>query len=156
MRNIPKKNYYILAVLLIATIIVTIVLSNLYLNKDKQISDFYKHSNKITMDDFDQYMLENSDVLIYISDKYNLKNENVEKKLKNKIEKLNLKQNLIYVEKSEINQKFLNKIKNDYKINIDLKKVPILIVIVDNKVITNEVITENIDFDNIIKSGDFE
>lgn len=156
MREVPKKNYYILLVLLIVTILVTLILSNLYINKDKPISDFYKYSNKITVDDFDQYMLENSDVIIYISDKYNLKNETIEKKLKNKIEKLNLKQNLIYIEKSEINKQFLNKFEKNYKIDINLKKAPLIIVVVDDKVIRNEMITENIDLDSVIKSEDFK
>ena len=54
MKEIPKKNYYILVVLLVVTVGLTLLLSNLYVNKEKMVSNFYEYSNKITSEEFDE------------------------------------------------------------------------------------------------------
>lgn len=156
MRQIPKKNYYILAVLLILTVLLTLFLSNLYLTKDMLTSNFYEYSNKLTKESFDQFMIENSDVIIYISDKYDLTNETFEKDFMKKIDELNLKHNLIYIDKSELDKKFLNKLKSEYKINIDIKKIPTLVVLIDNKVVKNIYINKDSNVDTLIEYEDFE
>jgi len=156
MKEIPKKNYYILVVLLAVTASLTLWLSNIYINKEKLTSDFYQYSNKITPDEFDEYIIENSEAIIYISDKFDLTKGNFEKKLKNKIEELNLKQNLIYINKGDIDKKFLNKLKKDYEINIDMKKMPIIIVIIDGKVVNNLSVNANSNVDTLIRYEVFQ
>lgn len=151
MREIPRKNYYILALLLIVTVIVTLALSNLYLNKEKEVSQFFEYSNKITRKEFDEFMSENSDVLIYVSDKYDLTNKKLESKIEDKLNDMNLKQKLIYIDKSEINKDFSKKLKKEYKIDIDLNKLPILIVIVDNSVMKNVSLSNSTDIDSLIE-----
>ena len=121
MREIPKKNYEILAVLLAVTVLLTLFLSNLYLNKERLTSKFYEYSNKITPESFDEFMTENEDIIIYIGDKYDLTLELVEKEFQNKIDELNLKHNLIYIDKSYVDKEFIKKLKS-YDINIDLEK----------------------------------
>ena len=135
MRQIPKKNYYILVVLLAVTILLTLSLSYVYRNKEKLVSNFYEYSNKIKPQEFDEYMTENSDFIIYITDNYDITYEEFENNFKDKIERLNLKNNLIYMDKNDINKEFLNKLKKEYNINIELKDKPIVIVVIDNKVI---------------------
>ena len=93
MRKIPQKNYYILIILLFVTIILTLSLSSIYKKKDSFVSSFYEYANKINSFDFDEYIIENSDLIIYISDKYSLSNESFETKFANKLDKLNLKSN---------------------------------------------------------------
>ena len=156
MREIPKKNYYILVVLLLATVLLTISLSNLYSNKEKLTSDFYNYANVITPEDFDEFMTENSDVIIYISDKYDLSHNTFEKKFETKIEELNLKHNLIYIDKENIDSEFLNKLKKMYQINLDLEKLPVAIVVVDKKVVRNVSVTSNSNVDTIIEYEVFE
>ena len=156
MREIPKKNYFILLVLLIITVLLTLFLSKVYINKSQLVSNFYKYSNVITKEEFDQFMTENSDVIIYISDKHDLTHSNFEDKFKTKIDELNLKHNLIYLDKNEIDKNFLKKIKEKYNINIDLKNTPIIVVIVDNKVVKNILVTENLNIDTMIEYGEFE
>ena len=107
MKEIPKKNYYILAVLLGVTAILTLSLSSVYKNRDKLLSNFYNYSNKITSEEFDEFLLERSDLIIYISDKYDVTNEYFERRLEKKIDELNLKDNLVYIDKGELNKKFL-------------------------------------------------
>lgn len=156
MREIPKKNYYILVVLLAVTVLLTLSLSNLYLNKEKLTSDFYNYANVITPEDFDEFMTENSEVIIYISDKYDLSHNTFEKKFEAKIDELNLKHNLIYIDKEDISSDFLNKLKKTYEINLDLEKLPVIVVAVDKKVVRNLSITANSDVDTLIDYEVFE
>jgi len=156
MKEIPKKNYYVLVVLLAVTVLLTLLLSNVYLSREKLVSNFYEYSNKITPEDFDEFMTENSDAIIYISDKYDLTHETFEKNFENKVEELNLKHNLIYIDKNDINDEFLNKLKKTYGVNIDLEKTPIIVVVIDEEVIKNISITPNSNADVLIEYEAFE
>ena len=156
MKEIPKKNYYILIVLITVTLLLTLMLSNLYLNKEKLVSSFYEYSNKITPKEFDQFVTENSDVIIYISDKYDLTNESFESKLEKKLDSLNLKQNFVFIDKNDINKKFINKLEKLYGINIDINKTPIVIVVVDEQIIKNVSVMTDSDVDSLIDAEVFE
>ncbi|MBR6690216.1 MAG: hypothetical protein IKL65_02675 [Bacilli bacterium] len=156
MREIPKKNYFILAVLLAVTVLLTLLLSNIYVNKDKLVSSFYEYSNIITPEEFDEFMTENSDIIIYINDRYDLTHETFEKKFKNKVDELNLKHNLIYIDKNDIDKEFLNKLKKIYEINIDLEKTPIVVVVIDKEVIKNVSIENDSNIDTLIEYEAFE
>ena len=156
MREIPKKNYYILVILLVITSLLTLVLSNLYLNSKKIVSSFYEYSNKITPKEFDQFMTENSDVIIYISDKYDLTNEKIEGKLESKLDNLNLKHNFVFIDSNDINKKFIKKLKKIYEINIDTSKTPIIIVIIDKQIVKNVSITTDSNIDTLIDFEAFE
>lgn len=156
MKEIPKKNYYILVVLLTVTAVLTLTLSNLYLNREKLVSNFYEYANKITPKEFAEYVSENSDLIIYISDKYDLTNETFEKSFEKKLNDKNLKEKLIYLDKNKIDKKFLSKLKDTYNINITLSDTPIIIIIVDGKIIKNISITNNSNVDTIIDYEEFE
>ena len=156
MKKIPNKNYYILILLLAVTAVLTLSLSNVYLNREKLVSSFYEYSNKITPEEFDAYMIENTDVIIYISDKYDLSHQKFENDFKEKLNHLNLKHNLIYINKSDINKKFIKKLKTIYGIDVNLKKLPTIIVVIDKKVIKNVSINSNSNVDTLIEYGEFE
>ena len=156
MREIQKKNYYVLVVLLATTVLLTLYLSNLYLNKEKLTSDFYNYASVITPEDFDEFMTENSDVIIYLSDKYDLSHYTFEKNFEAKINELNLKHNLIYIDKEDITDEFLNKLKETYQINLDLEKLPVIVVVVDKKVVRNISVSTDSNVDTIIEYEVFE
>lgn len=156
MKYIQKKNYYVLVVLLAVTILLTLSLASIYKNREKFTSSFYEYSNKITPGEFDEYMLENSNIIVYISDKYDLTNENFEKKFSKKLDQLNLKGNLIYIDEKDIDKQFLKKLKKTYDINIDLEKLPTVVVIIDNEVVKNVTIDSDSDVDTIIEYEAFK
>ena len=156
MKQIPKKNYFILIGLIFVTVFITLSLVNIYKNKDKLTSSIYNYSNKITNEEFDEYMVESSDLIIYIADKYDLTNDSFEKSFMNKIDEINLKEKLIYIDKSQLSKEFLNKLKNNYGINIDIKKLPIIAVIVDRNFIKSVYVNENQDAERIIQYEVFE
>ena len=156
MREIPKKNYMILAVLILVTVLITLVLSNIYLNREKLVSNFYNNNNTIRTNDFDEYLMEYSDLIIYISDKYDLSHESFEKKFEKKLIDLNLKNNLVYIDKNELDTKFLKKLKEEYDLSIDLKKTPLIVVIIDKKVIKSTIVTNESNVDTIINYEAFQ
>jgi len=156
MRKIPSKNYIILAVLIVVTVLVTLFLSNLYISRNKLTSSFYQYSNKIAVDDFTQYTVENPDSIIYISDKYDLTHETFEQKLRKKIDNLNLKGKLVFIDKSEINKKFINNLKKNYKINIDTQKTPIILVMIDKNIMKSIYIDEHTNVESFIDYTVFE
>ncbi len=151
-----NKNYFSLVVLLAFTVVLTLFISNLYLSRNKLVSEFYEYSNKITTEEFNSYMTENSDAIIYISDKYDLTNAKFEEKFRDKIDNLNIKNKMVYIEKSEIDKQFIDNLEKKYKNNIEISDYPIVLVIVDNKIIKSVNVNNETDVDNFINYEVFE
>lgn len=156
MRTIPRKNYYIVLLLVVFTVLLTLFLSNLYKNRDNYYSSIYNYSNRITFDELDEYLLEMSDIIIYISDKNDDSNTKFEEKFINKISSLNLKDKLIYIDKEELNKKNIEKLNKEYKIKLNIENLPVIISIVDRKVTKIENISNDSDVNKILNYEDFE
>ena len=120
-----KKNYIILIVLLLSTVLITLLFSRMYLNRSKEVSVFYEESNKITAKELEETSLE-------------------EKNLLNK---------LVYV---DTNKSLIKKFKDLYKLNIKIDKYPIIVFVVDKKVIKTIYINDNQDIDSYIDYGVYE
>ena len=142
-----KKNYIILIILILCTILLTLLFSKIYLNRTKEYSKFYSESSKITDKEIEQMSLEEPDVIYYISDKYNLNNADFESKLKSKLEGKNLLNKLVYI---DTKKSLINKFKTIYKLKININDCPILVFVVDKKVIKTIYVNENHDIDNYI------
>lgn len=156
MKEISKKNYILLALLVLITIVITLLCAKLYNKNNNVVSKFYEYSNKITIDDFEVYIIENRDAILYISDKNDLSNETFEEKLASKIDTLNLKDKIIFINKNEINSKFIKMLEKKYKTSIELDKYPIIISFIDNEIKNVSYINENSDVDLIIDYDEFE
>lgn len=148
-----KKNYIILGVLLLCTVLLTLLFSKIYSNKTKEISTFYTVSNKITSKEIEQVSIEDPDIIYYISDKYDLENADFEQKLKTKLEGKNLLNKLIYV---DTKKSLIKKFKDTYKLNIEIDKYPIIVFVVDKKVLKTIYVKDNQDIDNYIDYGVYE
>ncbi len=151
-----NKNYIYLVILIVLTLFLTLLMSHIYLSKNKLVSEFYEYSNKITVNEFDSYITENSETLIYISDKFDLTNEKFEERFKNKIESLNIKGNVVYIDKNEINDEFINSLHDKYNINIDESKFPLVLIIVEGKITKNIYVNNDTDVDNFINYEVFQ
>ena len=151
-----KKNYIYLLILVTCTIVLTLFLSSLYKNKVSETSYFYEKLNKITATEFEEYIIENPDTIIYIADKNNLKYNKFEKKLFNNFEKLGLLENVIYLEKKEITKTLKQIFKEKHSYEYNEKELPIIIVVVDGNLIQRSVVGENSQVDTIIDYGVFE
>ena len=153
MKKDKSKNYIILIILIAGTILITLVFARIYLNKTKETSTFYNGSNKITAKEIKQVSMENPDVIYYISNKYDLNNEEFELEFKSKLEEKNLLANLIYI---DTKKSIITKFKDIYKINIDIEKYPIIVFVVDKKIEKIVYVTDDIDTDNLINYEVYE
>lgn len=135
MRIVPKKNYFILLLLSLVVIVLTLFLRSFYNNNLRPTSDIYNYAKIIKSDQLDLYLDENPSTIIYISDKYNLDNADLEEELKQKIISLNLYDNFVYLDKSELSDKIVLHFNDEYQTDFSLDKMPALIIINDKKVI---------------------
>ena len=145
-----KYNYIIYVVLLIVTIIVTLLLANLYKKEEPTISYSYENLNKINADEFNEYMTEHDDVIIYVGSMYSTSTNKVEKKLISEIEKQNLLENTIFIEKEEINEELEKTLSKDYKYKYNENKLPVLIIVIDGELEKIVNITKKLDYKTAI------
>ena len=151
-----KKNYIYLVILILVTIVITFLLSFLYKKEDVKMSYSYEKLNRITSEEFEEYMLEQSDVIIYISDKTNLNYNKFEKKLIKKLEKLNLIKNVIYIDKSDMVESLQEKMSENYSYKYSEERLPAIIVINDGVFVQSAEINANSVVEAIINYEVFE
>ena len=151
-----KKKYIYLLVLLVATVGLTFLLSSIYNKEVNSVSYSYEKLNKITSDEFEEYMIENTETIVYIAEKSNLSNNKFEKKFIKKLEDLNLLENTIYIAKEEINNKLKELLKTNYDYKLNERKLPIIIVIDNGEIVQDVVVEKKSSVDTIIDYGVFE
>ena len=144
----PLKNYLIYVVLIIITVLLTLFFSKSYLKDNGQKSILYSYISEIKTDDFEQFMTENPDAIIYISSIQNDNNIGFEKKLKKKIDSLNIKENVVFINKETVDSNFLNLLRESYGLNLNINESS-LIIINDNVVINCIYVDDNVDFSSI-------
>lgn len=156
MKNIPRKNYIYVLVLVICTVILTLVICNIYTNKKKDESEFYKGVNSITSDEFKDFVTEKSDLIIYIYDKNSDKYELVEKRLLNLLSEKNLNDRFAYLDKSYLTDDFIDYLNKNYSIDLVYDDKPIILVILENNVLNVISLEEDTDINNVVDFGVFE
>lgn len=130
----PKKNYIYLVLLIMGTIILTFTFSIIYKYEAVNTCYLYENLNKITTLELDEYIIENPDSIIYIGDKNDLSNNKFEKKLLKQLKKLNLLENSVYIEKSEVSKEFKNLLKKEHSQEYNENKLPMILVVIDGKI----------------------
>ena len=152
-----KKNYIYLIALIVVTVVLTLFLSALYKGEVVVKTSYsYEKMNRITAEEYDEYMIEHQDTIIYIADKLNLENNKFEKKLINKLEKLNLLKNTIYIEKEDISESLKKNLKKDYSYDYDESKLPTIIVVNDGVLSQISFVDENSNVNDIVDYEVFE
>ncbi len=145
MRVIPKKNYFILVVIIVATLFSVFFIREKYL---KQIS-YDRVTNKridfifeIKEKELDSYLMENREVVIYMASSADNSLENFETELKKYVLKEQLGKELIYINLNDISKNFLNKLKTKYfseelKNNkIELINDPNMMIVENGKIVS--------------------
>lgn len=150
------KNYILFAVLLVVTVFLTFFLSSLYKSRNNVVSDFYEYCNKINSNEFDEFIIENPDSIIYIGDKNDLDFKEQESAFKDEIEKKGLKNKIVYLEKSTLSKKFLSSLKSKYGKSINKKKTPVLLVVVDKKINKVVYLKDNLELNEFISEEVFD
>lgn len=121
-KNVPFKNYILLAGILILSIVLVIYFYMWYGTYEDNIlntSIMGKYLNVINYNELDDYLLENNTAIIYVSAANNRDIKIFENKLKKVINDYSLNNSILYLDlSSEIkNDKLYNTIKNNYNFN---------------------------------------
>lgn len=134
MRKVPLKNYIILLFISVITVLVVFYLRNLYLDKKG-----YENNNNATMSflkvlrkyEFDSFITENRDFILYVSDADDASIKEYEEELKNKIIDADYTSNMVYLNIDENNLSLFDK----YLLNVEpIKYLPCLVAVKDGKI----------------------
>ena len=145
-KEIPLKNYILLSIVLILTIVVVIYFflwKNTYEKSKLQIPILDDYLLVINYNELNNYLVENKDAIIYVS---KLNNENIrlfENKFKNIINKNNLNNKILYLDLTE-ELKENNIVKEiNKKYGKEMTEVPTIVIIKDGKISSSYNIKEN-------------
>lgn len=136
-KNIPLKNYIILAVVLIVSIILVIYFYmwyNAYEESKLNTMIMDKYLQVINYNELNNYLVENKDAVIYSSVLEDQKIRHFEKKFKNIIIKNSLNNDILYLDLTEeLKDKNITKdIKETYNINNqDIANTPSIMIFKD-------------------------
>lgn len=145
-KEIPLKNYILLSIVLILTIVVVIYFflwKNTYEKSKLQTPILDDYLLVINYNELNNYLVENKDAIIYVS---KLNNENIrlfENKFKNIINKNNLNNKILYLDLTE-ELKENNIVKEiNKKYGKEMTEAPIIVIIKDGKISSSYNIKEN-------------
>ncbi len=145
-----NKNILLLIILLVVTVLIVLVFAKIYKNNNKNNSIIFDYVQEIKPNDFNQYMIENPDVIVLFVDKYDISNDEILKELIDEIDDNDLKDKIICIDKNLIKDSFISSLNKKYNINLDANKFPALILITDNEVDKISYIDENTDIKTLI------
>ena len=136
-KEIPKKNYYILTAIVLITLIISITACIVYNNQKKYENNIPVIRGKISeieAKDIDEYLRENPNSLLYIGVASDNNSRSLEEELLALKEKKNL--DLLYVNISDLKNKkvFYEDFNRKYGNGFELSNYPAFIVIKDGKV----------------------
>ena len=143
-KEIPKKIYFILALLSVGTLLIVFYLTGAYKERveyNNQNSNIMNFLSEIKEEELNNYILDNHDTIIYISSSNNRDNKEFEYKLKKYINKKNLVKDIIYLDSSNLSDSFYDNLKNNYlsdklkKQDITLNNIPNIIIIKGEKIV---------------------
>lgn len=139
MRKIPLKNYFILAAIIILSGIIVIYIANMYRNKkDYEKEDTMSFLREIYAKDFENFIIENPDSIVYINNTFD---ESLTLELKKYIIERDYIQDIVYIDTNKINIDFVNVLKK-YSSLID-DKLPNVLIIKGGKIINMLYIEED-------------
>ena len=145
-KEITLKNYILLSIVLILTIVVVIYFflwKNTYEKSKLQTPILDDYLLVINYNELNNYLVENKDAIIYVS---KLNNENIrlfENKFKNIINKNNLNNKILYLDLTE-ELKENNIVKEiNKKYGKEMTEIPSIIIIKDGKISSSYNIKEN-------------
>lgn len=139
-KDIPKKNYFILVIILIISCILVYYINtwySLYQYEKRGSSPITTYMEIINYNEVENYIAENSDAIIYVSKSNNLKIRKFEEDNEKLFKKLELNYNILYMDAKDVNK--------DLKIKYNVNEYP-TILFFKNKRLVNKYVLE---LDNI-------
>lgn len=142
-RDIPRKNYLIVALMAIIVVILVLYLAKLYMNSnsDQKHSLMSNYLSNVTVQELDNYLLENPNIIIYWADNEDLSNSRFEKGLKKYLIEHDLQRYFVFVNTHGLTIEEIKKIADKYldaelkNKNIDLETMPNFLFVEDGKIV---------------------
>lgn len=165
-RAVPLKNYFILAVIGIVTIILTLYINEWITSYNEHkisISPLSGKVSEININELEMSLNETPEIILYVSYTNNIDVYNKEVKLLSKLKKENKLDYLIYLDvtKNMENEKYLEILKKRFSnVSNEIKKAPLFIYLKNGEAInvTNSDgrIVDYSDFSQIIETYEIE
>jgi len=137
MREIPKRNYFLLLFIVVGIVFGTIYLSHLY-NENKEstfISPMYEFLPSITTEEVMEVVTHRPLIVIYISDMTNEDIYELELELKEMIISLEIQEFFVYLDSSEHSESILEFFHQEFDIEFNIHDTQTLIVVQDGAVL---------------------
>lgn len=112
MREIPKGNYVKAAILFIATILVVFLLANYFIKKQEYDENSNTRMTSLTYiseESIEDYIVENHNIIVYVSDSSDKFIETEEIELNQLIIDNELEDVIVYMDSSKLSENFLEK-----------------------------------------------
>lgn len=153
MRQIPKKNYFYLLLLVAITVILTLVFFNIYRNYSNNKKSYMSQNlTNINSLDLNSLLIENSLLFVYVDDKYDNKDNELEEKLFKELKDNDVNKSFVFYDNTNVkNQKY---ILNKYKIDIKGKKM--LLVFEENQLVLKHILKDDVEDEIISIVSKFE
>lgn len=144
MRKIPAKNYVIFGLLVVVTLTITFIIRKTYLDRldyEKSTNATLSFLSSVNEDELSTFLVENRDIILYISPSGEEKIKDFEIEFKKYILDHQLSQDIIYLNTRNVSKKFFNDFKKNYFSNnlkqadIDIVNQPNLFLIENGKVV---------------------
>lgn len=137
----PLKNYIIYFTLIIITILFTFLLSNKYenlKNLEKENSVMKQFLTSLNEKEFENYIAENNNAIIYMASGTDETIKDFEEKFKEMLIDYDLQSQIIYIDLDNVDQSFLLNLQNNYFKeslgNISLYKYPNILILENGKI----------------------
>lgn len=124
-RKIPVKNYFILAIVVLLTVVLAFYMRDWY-NTSKeyyaQNSVMAKVVREIKSEEIANFTLENQKFILYVSSGQNVELKNFENDLKDLIKRMDLSEEVLYMNLDGVDTNtFYNSLKNQFVVNTRVK-----------------------------------
>lgn len=144
-KDIPKKNYFILGIILIISCILVYYINawySLYQYEKRGNSPITTYMEIINYNEVENYIAENSDAIIYISKSNNLKIRKFEEDNEKLFKKLELNYNILYMDAKDVNK--------DLKIKYNVNEYPTILFFKNKRLVNKNVLElDNINYNDI-------
>lgn len=156
-RKVPLKNYIILGVILVITLLILYYFYrwvDVYKESKINYSILDRYMTVINYNEFNDYLVENPDVVVYVSVLENDEIRDFEKKLKGRFKRNEIDNDILYMEiTNEVKDKTISEeIYNKYALNnLSMLSVPCVLVFNSGELSSIYSISDNnYDVDNLI------
>lgn len=138
-RVIKPKNYIILAIIFIFTLILVVGFRQWYIsykNYELSISVLKDKLNEVTIEELDTYLAENLDAILYIEVSEDENSREVAEKLFDIVKEKSLTERVVYLNISSVKdkEKFLREFSTKYSDEINLEYYPALVLFYEGKI----------------------